>query len=139
MPRPPRRPRRAGQTLGVATRAVVCGEEVKLGPALCFRHQTAGDLLCAGHKIAGSAQRKARGALLQHGGVLLARSEFAPELPGLAELAGVAIPIPELATRLAARFAAEFGWELTPHDESDGELIAAARAKFASSEWAEKR
>ena len=37
-------------------------------------------------KIAGSAQRRSSGAVLQHGSVLLARSPAAPELEGLKEL-----------------------------------------------------
>ena len=127
------------RTLGVQSRAILCGEEVQLGPALCFLHQTAGDLLCDGHKIVGSAQRKSRGAILQHGGVLLAQSDFAWELPGLAELAAVRITTEELADRLATRFAADFDWDLRPGDESDDEQIATVRAKFASAEWAEKR
>ena len=127
------------RALGVETRAVLCGEEVKLGPALCFSHQTAGDLLCGGRKVAGSAQRKSRGALLQHGGILLRQSEHAPELPGLAELAGLRITTEVLAGRIAARFAADFGWDFRPTAEPDDELTEAARAKFASAEWAEKR
>ena len=127
------------QHFSVATRAVVCGEEVKLGPTLCFLHQTAGDLLCGGHKIAGSAQRKSKGALLQHGGVLLARSEYAPELPGLAELADLRITTEALAERLAARFAAEFGWDPRPAAEPADEIVEVAHAKFASAEWANKR
>src|SRR5215207_3351670 len=68
---------------GVKSHAVVCGEEQKLGPVVCFLHQTPGDLLIEGSKVAGSAQRKMRGALLQHGSILLRRSEFAPHLAGI--------------------------------------------------------
>ena len=39
-------------------------------------------------KIAGSAQRRRRGAVLQHGSVLLRRSPAAPELPALEDAAG---------------------------------------------------
>ena len=39
-------------------------------------------------KILGSAQRRSRGALLQHGSLLLETSPAAPELPGLSDLAG---------------------------------------------------
>ena len=38
-------------------------------------------------KIAGSAQRRRRNALLQHGSVLLEKSSHAPELPGIGNLA----------------------------------------------------
>src|SRR6516162_8786037 len=74
--------------LGVTVRACCAGEEKKLGDVLCFLHQTPGDLLCAGAKVVGSAQRKQRGALLQHGAILLAQSPHTPSLPGLRELAG---------------------------------------------------
>ncbi|MEN1678854.1 MAG: lipoate--protein ligase family protein [Planctomycetota bacterium] len=61
-------------------------------PFLCFQRRSEGDLLAvsagAEHKVMGSAQRKRRGAVLQHGGLLLAQSASAPELPGLAELFG---------------------------------------------------
>ena len=68
---------------GVAARLVVCGEEQKRDDVLCFLHHTPGDLAVGGSKIAGSAQRKLRGALLQHGSILLRRSPSDPELPGV--------------------------------------------------------
>ena len=57
-------------------------------PFLCFLRREFGDLLVGDHKIAGSAQRRRRGAVLQHGSLLLARSPFARELHGLQELGG---------------------------------------------------
>src|SRR4029453_12753533 len=59
--------------------AYVVGSE----PFLCFERRACGDLLCGHAKIAGSAQRRRRGAVLQHGSVLLAASRCAPELPGI--------------------------------------------------------
>ncbi len=55
-------------------------------PFLCFQRRTAGDVLIESHKIAGSAQRRYRSALLQHGSVLFNQSPCAPELPGIAQL-----------------------------------------------------
>src|SRR5260221_7761849 len=75
--------------LGVAATTHGCCEEREAGAFLCFRHQTPGDLLAGDFKVVGSAQRRQRGALLQHGGILLAASAYAPQLPGLRELAGV--------------------------------------------------
>lgn len=54
---------------------------------LCFARRASGDLLRGGDKICGSAQRRRRNALLQHGSVLLRRSPWAPELPGIGDLA----------------------------------------------------
>jgi lipoate-protein ligase A len=60
-------------------------------PFLCFQRRAPGDVLVGEIKIAGSAQRRCRGAVLQHGSVLLARSDAAPELEGLKELTGKTI------------------------------------------------
>lgn len=64
---------------------------------LCFARGDARDIVCAGHKITGSAQRRRRGAVLQHGSILFRRSEFAPEFPGIADL----VPGADLSGRLA--------------------------------------
>jgi lipoyl(octanoyl) transferase len=55
---------------------------------LCFSRGDPRDVVLHGHKIVGSAQRRRRGAVLQHGSVLLKASEFAPDYPGLLDLAG---------------------------------------------------
>jgi lipoate-protein ligase A len=57
-------------------------------PFLCFQRRSPGDVLVGGVKVAGSAQRRCRGAVLQHGSLLFARSDAAPELDGLKELTG---------------------------------------------------
>jgi lipoate-protein ligase A len=56
-------------------------------PFLCFLREAAPDLVVNRHKVLGSAQRRRRGAVLQHGSLLLRASEYAPELIGLSELA----------------------------------------------------
>jgi lipoate-protein ligase A len=56
-------------------------------PFLCFARRTCGDVVCGEHKVVGSAQRRRRGAVLQHGSILLDRCPYAPELPGIAQLA----------------------------------------------------
>lgn len=55
---------------------------------LCFQRRAVGDVVVGEYKVCGSAQRRHRNAMLQHGSLLLARSPQAPELPGLAELGG---------------------------------------------------
>ena len=60
----------AGLGAGLETVAV----EAKTGDILCFQHHTPGDLRIGPAKVVGSAQRRQRGALLQHGAVLLAAS-----------------------------------------------------------------
>lgn len=127
---------------GVASRGVVCGEERRLGPYLCFAHQTPADLVIDGHKVVGSAQRRPHGATMQHGSILLARSEHAPTLPGIAELAGVSIEPTDLANRLAAAFADATGWTMVADDWTEEELATASeleRSKYSAGEWNERR
>lgn len=69
-------------------------------PFLCFSRGDARDIVLGSHKIMGSAQRRRRGAVLQHGALLLARSEFAPEFPGLTELTGLRLSRREIAHAL---------------------------------------
>jgi len=77
-------------------------------PMLCFLDRDPEDVVCRGHKVVGAAQRRRRGAVLQHGSILLGQSPTLPELPGLADLApmpeGLRSPagwVPGLAARLA--------------------------------------
>lgn len=62
------------------------GDPKPAEPFLCFQRRTDDDLIVAGYKVLGSAQRKGKRAVLQHGGLLLAASPMAPQLPGLREL-----------------------------------------------------
>lgn len=55
----------------------------KTEPFLCFGRGDERDLLYRGTKILGSAQRRRRGAIVQHGSLLLQTSEYAPQFPGL--------------------------------------------------------
>ena len=130
------------RSFGVDARPVACGQEKKLGNVLCFQHQTPGDLILHGHKIAGSAQRKQRGALLQHGAILLAQSESTPELPGIRELAGVVIAIEDLAKRLSQSFQQSTGWVLDFDEWTEAErarIREVARSKFSAELWNLKR
>ena len=48
---------------------------------LCFSRGDAQDIMCEGKKILGSAQRRRKGAVLQHGSLVLQTSPFAPHIP----------------------------------------------------------
>jgi lipoate-protein ligase A len=111
-------------------------------PFLCFQRREPGDVLIGPHKIAGSAQRRQRGAVLQHGSVLLARSRFAPELPGIADLISVGVEIDQLRKLWRPRLAMRL--ETNCHQSSlpDSLLTAAreiAQRKFAHQTWTNHR
>ncbi len=61
-------------------------------PFLCFLRRSPGDGVASGEhgtvKLAGSAQRRRRGGLLQHGSMLLGKPAWPQHPPGLAELLG---------------------------------------------------
>ncbi|MCP4787801.1 MAG: lipoate--protein ligase [Fuerstiella sp.] len=84
-------------------------------PFLCFLRSDPRDVILAEHKVTGSAQRRRRGKILQHGSVLLRASGLTPEIPGVADLkASFSIDEFErcLPEKLAAAVATDF--RLTP-------------------------
>jgi lipoate-protein ligase A len=121
---------------------VICGEEKKLGPYLCFLHQTPGDLLVGGHKVVGSAQRRPHGATMQHGSILLNRSPHTPGLPGIADLSGANLAPEYLERAISTELQNQTGWLFVPDDWTVAERSAAAhleREKYATDAWNEKR
>lgn len=121
-----------------------CGEneEHKFGDVLCFLHHTPGDLLIGEGKIGGSAQRKQRGALLQHGSILLAASPFTPQLPGIREWTGIHLAAESLAAAVTEQLINVTGWPLlaaewtSPERERIEELSA---GKYSQPAWNSKR
>ena len=130
------------QTFGIETRSVSCGEEQRLGPFLCFQHQTPADLAIQGHKVVGSAQRRPHGATMQHGSILLRRSPHAPQLPGIVDLTDVNLEGPELVDAIVAAFGRETGWLVRLEawtEEESRQADELEHNKYATVEWNEKR
>jgi lipoate-protein ligase A len=99
------------QRLGVETEiAAAVGRAAPPGPAPCFDSPSAGELVLDGKKLAGSAQWRSDGALLQHGSILVEDDQSA-----LAELTlDPQRPVPTPATLAAA-----LGHTPTPRDVAD--------------------
>jgi len=111
-------------------------------PFLCFERRGPGDVLLNGWKIAGSAQRRHRGAVLQHGSVLLERSTFAPEVPGIHDLARCKLGRVELASQIRLATASTLGFDFVfepPSAEITGGATAIEAAKFATDRWLRMR
>ena len=111
-------------------------------PFLCFQRRSPGDLLVGHAKIAGSAQRRVSGAVLQHGSVLLGRSDAAPELDGLNELAALPITHDQLIKawleKLARRLA--FRWQEEPLAGPERARAATlVETKYGSDRWTKVR
>src|SRR5207247_565563 len=128
--------------LGVTARLCSPTPEPPFAGVLCFQHFTPGDVLIGTAKVGGSAQRRQRGALMQHGGILLAASPHAPVLPGIRELSGQSLSDEEISTASVREFARQTGWDVVP-----GAWRAAQRRriesltvdKYASDAWNKKR
>ncbi|WP_339735892.1 biotin/lipoate A/B protein ligase family protein [uncultured Gimesia sp.] len=71
----------ATHDLQVAFRGVSFKAESE--PFLCFGRGDERDLVYQGNKVLGSAQRRRRGAIVQHGSLLLLTSKYASHFPGL--------------------------------------------------------
>lgn len=115
-------------------------------PFLCFQRRSAGDLIMEGQKVGGSAQRRLKHAVLQHGSLLLETSKCCPELPGIADLGHHGLSVEYLANEWIARWpvimARSLGLELIPSDlttaeQSRSEQIVIER--FGNAEWTKKR
>ncbi len=109
---------------------------------LCFRHFATGDLLIGDSKVVGSAQRRHKGALLQHGAILLQQSPHTPTLPGIRELTGKHLPVKEVCAAVVERFRQATGRGVRPGDWLCEELKARTRLveqKYQADEWNRKR
>lgn len=121
-------------------------------PFLCFQRRAEFDLVCGTVKVAGSAQRRRKGGVLQHGSVLLQSSPSAPELAGLAEISAAETTAAEMASggiaagEVAARWAAVLGRKmetdfraasLTADERKEASRLAAS--KYGSDDWTRRR
>jgi lipoate-protein ligase A len=122
--------------------AEAAGEVGREDAFLCFQRRTSGDVIVESSKICGSAQRRRRGGVLQHGGVLLAHSAAAPQLPGVLEVAGQALPAEALMELWLPQLRAALGVDLEPSELSELEQRAVERIvleKHGNRVWIERR
>ena len=121
-------------------------ESARQGPFLCFQRRFVGDILLerddgTRHKIVGSAQRRRRGAVLQHGSILLAQSEVATELPGIRELTGIHILPDTLLSVLPTALAQSLNLDLTTGAISTELKCSAAeiwQEKYRNPSWTKR-
>ena len=74
---------------------------------LCFSRADPNDVVVGTQKIVGSAQRRRKGAVLQHGSILWRRSSFAVEFPGIQDF-GCTVAMRHLAETLAISLDEQF-------------------------------
>ena len=129
---------------GVAARLCEGGTAAKTAaePFLCFQRRSPGDVLLGDHKICGSAQRRRNGAVLQHGSLLWRASAAAPELPGVADLAGRSIPSEKLVEIWLDGLAERLGFAWRPEDLDATEVRLSkdlAESWYSGDAWTKQR
>ncbi len=118
------------------------GRSAREQPFLCFERRSQGDVVCGDTKVCGSAQRRRRGAILQHGSLLMARSPHAPELPGILELTGKKLEREPVVETWVRHIAAGLGLELASGKLSELELDRVRTLtleKYSGFGWTERR
>ncbi|MCP4189565.1 MAG: lipoate--protein ligase family protein [Planctomycetaceae bacterium] len=123
--------------------ATRCGIPIPTGPPpfLCFQRQTIGDVLINDHKVMGSAQRKYQQGILQHGSILLQKSQYTPQLPGIHELSK-AVQVGDLIDQWQPLLAAQLSLQLQPEPLSESACqrsLEIDRSKFGTQRWNQKR
>lgn len=111
-------------------------------PFLCFQRRTRWDVLVRDAKVLGSAQRKGKIAILQHGSLLLGRSSHAPELSGLAELGGDSLDVDQFVRDWMGNLEKELGIAILPGNWTDAEWedrTRIAESVFGSPTWTARR
>lgn len=109
---------------------------------LCFQRRTGEDLIVGGYKVLGSAQRRGRGSILQHGSLLLQASRWAPQLPGLMDLGARAASIEDIADSVSTALASEFmiSWHSSQPTKSERDRCSQiSRQRFGSHAWLHRR
>ena len=133
--------------LGVRVAEAPASQPRRPGGAACFAEPAAGELVVDGRKLVGSAQLRERGALLQHGSILidddqpriaeLAAQPLTPALPAatLRECMGRVPAYNEVCDALRAALAAAEGEPLSLDCNEAAHFGAPHRDRFSSAEW----
>lgn len=113
-----------------------------LKPFLCFRDRDASDVVVAGVKVVGGAQRRAKDATLLHGTMRLRGVEVDRDLAGLADVSGASDSADFWGSRVRSRLSELLGWERREVEIGEEvEVGARLRAErvFATDRWTRMR
>ena len=141
--------------VGPADAARAAGAEPRAQPGLlpCFHHPSSGEITLDGRKLAGSAQWRSDGALLQHGSILIDDDQMqlaslmtqpAPPMPRPATLHDALGRVPDECEVAGALFAAVREWadpdarELEI-DDALADCARALRSRYLDHAWTWRR
>ncbi len=111
-------------------------------PFLCFQRRSSWDVIVGGYKILGSAQRRVRGALLQHGSVLMRSSPHAPQLPGILDLSSRSLDAEQLSRAVRDSLATRMRitWKSSDLTVDEKRLAGEIQtSRFDYSHWTQRR
>jgi len=111
-------------------------------PLICFSAPQKYDIVAGGRKLLGSAQRRKRGAFLQHGSLPLSPNRFAPGAASLGEVLAGAPPEEAVVAALKAGFEEGLGLSFETGRLAGGEEDLARRLaheKYGADEWNRRR
>ena len=111
-------------------------------PFLCFQRRALGDVLVGETKIAGSAQRRRGGAVLQHGSLVWRTSPAAPELPGLENVAFRPISVQTLRDMWLDRLGRQLAFPWQPDslcEKEVSEAEALVKSRYGWENWTVNR
>lgn len=109
---------------------------------LCFQRRTDEDLIVSGYKVLGSAQRRTKTAVLQHGSLLLRASRLTPELPGVFDLTSIAVCADEVAKEIALGLSQMLATDWAEHQisaELMSRSVQISAERFQTKKWWTKR
>ncbi len=120
----------------------VQSDSTRAAEAICFYKATRFDLVAAGRKLVGSAQRRTPHRVLHHGSIPLTKNLLAPNAACVRDLVGRDVGFGEAAAALTQAFRSELRLDLVPAAiESDERLRAEqlVASRFATDEWNRRR
>ena len=105
---------------------------------LCFQRRTSGDIVVADQKVVGSAQRRLKNAVLQHGSILITKSNSAPELSGIENLCDTKIDVANLISEVTSSIAGQLSLTIVESPLANSEIEIASeieKKKFGNKHW----
>lgn len=131
-----------GVEAGARLDAPVRSDSGRHGDPVCFHKATSFDLVAAGRKLVGSAQRRTRERFLQHGSIPIRANPLAPGSACLEQLLGRQPAFDEVALSIRTGFAEELGLEFVDCEPDRGEWQATEEwvtRRFGNESWNRRR
>ncbi len=107
------------------------------GPFFCFTREHPTDVIAGGEKLIGSAQRRTKGGILQHGSIIVQSRFTQQRCASIEQLTGQEISGELLERQIVQALGAALKVQLIPGRLTDYELSAAAdlQARYTGDQW----